>query len=49
MLFATHLPGISNNHVKIHVSSKYNEIGLPGHETHIYSVAHRFLVNAVTK
>ena len=46
MLYATHLV---YNHVKL--QSKYNEIGLSGHETHSYSasVAHRFWVKAVTK
>ena len=47
MLYAKHLCGISYNHVKL--KSKYNEIGLPGHETHSYSMAHRFWVKAVTK
>ena len=47
MLYEKHLCGISYNHVKL--KSKYNEIGLPGHETHSYSVAHRFWVKAVTK
>ena len=47
MLYASHLRGISYNHVKL--QSKYIEIGLPGHETHSYSVAHRFWVKAVTK